>query len=94
MGGPASLRAGEPVRVFSPDGARLTGVFALWLTDEFVAQGAAWSRSDSRSRETTAAEMGVIVQLARGQMGVLRVWGDVDPLDPFTKYFGRKGGCA
>lgn len=78
--------------IFDPDGTRLSGVFALWLTDEFVAQGAAWSRSDSRSRTTTAAGMGVIVQFAHGQMGVLRVWGDIDPLDPFTKYLGRKGG--
>jgi hypothetical protein len=38
--------------------------------------------------------MGVIVQLAHAQMGVLRVWGDIDPLDPFTKYLGHKGGFA
>jgi hypothetical protein len=36
--------------------------------------------------------MGVIAQLAHAQMGVVRVWGDIDPLDPFTKYLGLKGG--
>jgi hypothetical protein len=86
VGGPASLRAGNLFGVFNPDGARLTGVFALWLTEEFVAEGAGWSRSDPSSRKTSAAGMGVILQLAHEQMGVLRVWGDVDPLDPYTKY--------
>jgi hypothetical protein len=72
--------------VFSPDGAKLTGVFALWLTGEFVGEGAGWSRSDPISRKTSAAGMGVILQLAHEEMGVVRVWGDVDPLDPYTKY--------
>jgi RimJ/RimL family protein N-acetyltransferase len=80
--------------IFDPDGTRLTGVLAFWLTDELVAEGATWSRSDSRSRTTTAAGMDVILQLAHEQMGVLRVWADVDPLDPFTKYLGIKGGLV
>ena len=79
---------------FLPDASRMMGVMSLCLTDDFVAEGAAWSRSDSSSRKTVVAGLNEVVRFAHRQMRLLRIWVEVDPMDPFTRFLSTKAGFS
>ena len=77
--------------VFAPGEPSLAGVVSFRMTDEFFAEGACWN-VDDRTRRVVAKGIAMITDSAHQRMGIMRVWVDLDPLDPFTQYLSLMAG--
>ncbi len=80
--------------VFRPREGSLAGVVSVRLDpgEDFVGEAACWNQDRERSREVTAAGVGLITSYAHTSMKIMRLWVDVDPLDQFAKYLGMVCG--
>ena len=80
--------------IFLPDASQILGAMGFRLTGDLVGEGSAWSRSDSASRKTVVAGLREIVRLGHNQMGLMRIWVEVDPMDPFTRRLSAVAGFS
>jgi hypothetical protein len=90
----ASPARGNLFGVFNPDGARLTGVFALWLIEEFVAEGGMESIRSQLAQDKRGRHGRDLANSPNVQMGILRVWGDVDPSTRTSRPHWLVGKCV
>jgi hypothetical protein len=91
VGGLREESQGNLFGVFAPGEPSLAGIVSIRLSDDFVAEGAAWNAHD-RTRRVVARGIAMITDAAHQTMAIKRVSVVVDPLDPFTKYLSMTAG--
>jgi RimJ/RimL family protein N-acetyltransferase len=77
---------GVLVGVFAESESALVGIISLELTDVSEAMLGLWNDPSHDNRHLTGAALATVTSLAHTRWGIVRLWADVDKLDPLARY--------
>jgi RimJ/RimL family protein N-acetyltransferase len=77
---------GVLVGVFAGHEPTLVGIISVELTDVSEAMLGLWNDPSHDSRHVTGDALAAITKVAHTHWGIVRLWADVDKLDPLARY--------